>query len=312
MKAAIITEFGRAPHYGSFPDPVPDAEHQVVRVLASAVHQVVRSRASGTHYSSGDVLPLVPGIDCIALTEDGERVYTGGPPEPFGTLAELVPVPRGWATPVPDALDDATAAAALNPAASSWLSLAPLLAERPGATVLIHGATGVSGLLAVQVAQVLGAGRVVAAGRSASGLEEARNRGADATVALDAPLADQLTHAAPDGVDVIIDYLWGDRTRDLLVALLPGHRHPDRPLDLVEVGAVAGPSLPLDAAWLRSRPLRLRGSGLGSVGMAGMFRAIGDVLAAAAAGRLTIDFVTRPLAEVEDAWLGTERLVLIP
>lgn len=312
MKAAIVTEFGQPPRYGTFDDPVPDAEHDVVRVLAAAVHQVVRSRASGRHYSSTETLPMVPGIDGVALRADGVRVYTGGCPEPFGTLAESAPVPRGWGVPIPDAVDDATAAALVNPACSSWLPLAPLLSDRPDATVLIHGATGVSGLLAVQIARTLGAARVLAAGRSAARLERARDRGADATVVLDAALPERLAQAAPDGVDVIIDYLWGEPTRDLLVALLPGHRHPDRPLDLIEVGAVAGASLPIDAAWLRSRPLRVRGSGLGSVGPRAMFEAVGGVLDAAAEGRLNVDFITRPLAEVEDAWDGTERLVLIP
>lgn len=312
MKAAVVTDFEQAPHYGDFPAPVADESHQIVSVLAAAVHQIVRSKASGRHYSSTDVLPLVPGVDCVARTADGRRIYTGGTDEPYGTLAELAPAPLGWEVPVPDALDDATAAAIVNPATSSWLPLAPLLEARPGATVLIHGATGVSGLLAVQVANALGAGRVVAAGRSASGLNAAQQRGADAVLVLDEPLAPQLAEAAPDGVDVVIDYLWGERTRDLLLALLPGDRAPGDFLDLVEVGAVAGPLLALDASWLRSRPLRISGSGLGSVGPKAMFGAVGGVLRAAAEDRLSIDFVARPLAEVADAWTSADRLVLIP
>ncbi|HOQ54662.1 MAG TPA: zinc-binding dehydrogenase, partial [Micropruina sp.] len=182
----------------------------------------------------------------------------------------------------------------------------------PGATVLIHGATGVSGLLAVQVAKTLGAGQVVAAGRSRSGLARAKDRGADALLALDEPLAPQLEQAAPDGVDLVVDYLWGERTRNLLVALLTTERKPDSVLELIEVGSMVGPWMPLDAAWLRSRPLRISGSGLGSVGAEAMFRAVGGVLQAAAEGRLSIDFVTRPLSEVQDAWAMKERLVLIP
>lgn len=312
MKAAIVTDFALPPRYGDFPDPVPDEAHQVVTVLAAAVHQIVRGRASGRHYSSTDALPLVPGVDCVGRVADGRRVYTGGTEEPYGTLAELAPVPLGWEIPVPDALDDATAAAVVNPATSSWLPLAPLLKARPGATVLIHGATGVSGLLAVQVARLLGAGRVIAAGRSRAGLAVAQDRGADALLALDEPLAPQLAEAAPSGVDVVIDYLWGERTRDLLLALLPTDREPDAYLDLVEVGSMAGPSVQVDAAWLRSRPLRISGSGLGSVGPRAMFAAAGGVLRAAAEGRLSIDVVTRPLADVADAWSFSDRLVLIP
>lgn len=312
MKVAIVTDFDTAPQYGTLADPVADQGYRVVTVLAAGVHQLVRSRASGRHYSSTDVLPLVPGVDCVARTESGQRIYTGGTEEPYGTLAELAPVPIGWSVPVPDGLDDATAAAIVNPATSSWMPLAPRLAARPGATVLIHGATGVSGLLAVQVAKTLGAGQVVAAGRSRSGLARAKDRGADALLALDEPLAPQLEQAAPDGVDLVVDYLWGERTRNLLVALLTAERKPDSVLELIEVGSMVGPSMPLDAAWLRSRPLRISGSGLGSVGAEAMFRAVGGVLQAAAEGRLSIDFVTRPLSEVQDAWAMKERLVLIP
>ena len=192
------------------------------------------------------------------------------------------------------------------------MPLTPLLAERPDATVLVHGATGVSGLLAVQVAKVLGAARVIAAGRSETGLAKALGRGADALVLLDDPLAPQVQQAAPDGVDIVIDYLWGERTAALLPALLAGDRAPDRRLDLVEVGSVAGQTLAMHAAWLRSRPLRLSGSGLGSVGLKAMLGAVGGVLEAAADGRLTVDYVAQPLAEVEDAWPTGDRLVLVP
>lgn len=142
------------------------------------------------------------------------------------------------------------------------MPLTPLLAERPDATVLVHGAIGVSGLLAVQVAKVLGAARVIAAGRSETGLAKALGRGADALVLLDEPLAPQVQQAAPDGVDIVIDYLWGERTAALLPALLAGDRAPDRRLDLVEVarwrarpwpctrhGCAAGPCASAAVAW---------------------------------------------------------------
>lgn len=192
------------------------------------------------------------------------------------------------------------------------MPLTPLLGESPDATVFVHGATGVSGLLAVQVAKVLGAARVIAAGRSETGLAKALGRGADALVLLDEPLAPQVQQAAPDGVDIVIDYLWGERTAALLPALLAGDRAPDRRLDLVEVGSVAGQTLAMHASWLRSRPLRLSGSGLGSVGLKAMLGAVGGVLEAAADGRLTVDYVAQPLAEVEEAWPTGDRLVLVP
>lgn len=317
MKAAVVTAPGETPQYREFREPEPQEGEEIVSVLAAAVHRIVRSRAAGQHYSSGTELPLVPGVDAVALTADGRRVYTGGSPEPFGTLAERAPVPAGWAVPVPDALDDARAAAVVNPGTSSWLPLADLLGARSAvgaapATVLVHGATGVSGLLAVQVAQVLGAGRVVAAGRNPVALATARDRGADAVVHLDEDLPAQLADAAPDGVDVVVDYLWGERTAALLPALLRAERGPDRPLDVVEIGTLAGADLTLPGAWLRSRPLRLRGSGLGSVGPRAMFAAAAEVLDATARGDLTIDVESHPLADVARVWDTPGRMVLVP
>lgn len=327
MKAAIVEELGASPRYGDFQEPRPDADHVVVDVLASAVHVLVRARAAGLHYSSGSELPFVPGVDAVARTEDGRRIYTGGCPEPFGTLAERAPVARGYAVPVPDELDDAVAAALVNPGASSWAPLSELLGAGPAArgahaaadgeaqkTVLVHGATGVAGLLALQTSRLLGAGRVIAAGRPGAGLALAGEL-ADAVVDLDADLPAQLASAAPGGVDIVLDYLWGQRAAAILAALTGVGRDPGRPLDFVNIGSVAGERCEVPAAWLRSRPLRMRGSGLGSVTGSAQLAAATGVLGAAARGELALEVDVRPLAEVGEVWDApgsAGRLVLVP
>jgi len=165
MKAAVVSDFSAAPAYADFADPATRDGFVEVRMLAAGVHQLVRSVAGGAHYSSGDELPFVAGVDGVAVL-DGVRVYTGGCPDPLGTMAERTLVPSGWAVPVPDELSSELAAALVNPAMSSWL---PLVSRglQPGQTVLVLGATGAAGTLATQIALHLGAGRVIAAGRTA-------------------------------------------------------------------------------------------------------------------------------------------------
>ena len=173
----LFLGWGRAPRYGEFADPVVTDGRVEAEVLASAVHVIVRTIAAGRHYSSAVEPPFVPGLDGVVRLPDGRRVYAAGVQAPYGMLAERAAVPLRAAVDVPEGVSDATAAAIVNPAASSWLPLSRVGAE--GATVLVHGATGTSGLLAVQVARALGASRVVAAGRNAEGLARAAELGLD-------------------------------------------------------------------------------------------------------------------------------------
>lgn len=176
--------------------------------------------------------------------------------------------------------------------------------------MLVLGATGVSGGLAVQVAHRFGA-RVVAAGRDRGRLAETLDRGADAVIEL-ADLASGLGAAAPDGIDVVLDYAWGEPAAAAIDAIVRTPRDPALPIEHVQLGATAGRHLPLDAAALRSRSLRVTGSGLGSVDGPTMLRAVGGVLEAAAVGALSIAVEVHPLAEVASAWHREARLVFVP
>lgn len=321
MKAAVLHAFGQSPRYEDFPDPQATEGEVMVRVKAASLKNIERMMASGSHYDCLPALPCVCGVDGVGLLDDGARVYCGGARPPYGMMAERTVVSRAWCLPVPEEVDDVTAAALPNPALSAWLSLIWRAHLQPGETVLILGATGVAGQLAVQIAKHLGAERVIAAGRNPRVLTTLRDLGADATIALD--LSDQeltaafIREAGPRRFDVVLDYVWGHPTEVLLQALT---RH-----DLkiaasrtrwVEIGEMAGPTIALSAAALRSSGLELYGSGGGSVPHEAIFEAFPEVWALAQRGKLRIKTESIPLADVEHAWqqrdLDGRRLVLVP
>jgi len=261
MKAAVLHALGDAPRYEDFAEPTPDKDEALVSVRAASLKSSDKMMADGSHYDSLRRLPAVVGLDGMGLLEDGTRVYCGAPRPPYGTMAETTVVPRAFCLPVPDAVDDLTAAALPNPAMSSWLALSWRAKLEPGETVLILGATGVAGRLAVQVARHLGAGRVVGAGRNAEALAALAGLGADATIRLegsDSELEEAFARQAGDGgYDVVLDYLWG-RPTEALVAALTGHDLMAEPTRtrLVQIGEMAGPILRLPAEACAARAWR--------------------------------------------------------
>ena len=168
MQAAVLHKLGSAPRFEQFENPVAGDGEVLVKVLAASLKNIDKGMAGGGHYASFRDLPVVCGVDGVGTLESGERVFFGGSRRPFGTMAEKTVAPRAFCFRLPDELDDATAAALPNPAASSWLPLKWRAGLKPGETVLVLGATGAAGKLAVQIAKILGAGRVIAAGRDGS------------------------------------------------------------------------------------------------------------------------------------------------
>jgi NADPH:quinone reductase-like Zn-dependent oxidoreductase len=321
MNAAVLHALGESPRFEDFADPVPTEGEVLVRIKAASLKNVDKMMASGSHYERFPRLPCVCGIDGVGLLDDGTRVFCGGARPPYGMMAERTVVARAWCLPVPEKLDDVTAAALPNPALSAWLSLAWRARLRAGETVLILGATGVAGQLAAQIARHLGAGRVVAAGRNRRVLARLQALGADATVPLDLPdeeLAGAFVReAGSNGYDVVLDYVWGHPTEVLLGALT---RHDVKVAAgrtrVVEIGEMAGPTIALPAAALRSSGLELYGSGGGSVPHEAIFDAFPKMWALAADGKLRIETERVPLADVERAWqqrdLDGRRLVIVP
>ena len=303
MQAAVINALGQPPMYQSFREPDAGEGEVVVQVRAAGLHPVVKTMASGSHYASGGEVPMVPGIDGVGNLEDGSRVFFTFARKPWGSMCERTVCPRSRCLPLPDGLNDGIAAALPNPGMSAWLSLKERAQVMPGETVLVLGATGVAGQLALQVARHLGAGRVIAAGRNVGAIETGA---ADAIVSLAEPedaIREAFSQEASRGIDVVIDYLWGRPTELLLEALAKGFRtRGTRRSRLVEMGESAGKTITLPGATLRSIDLKIMGGGFGSIPLDQVFEAIPKLFELAASGILRIDVERVPLAEVESAW----------
>ena len=320
MKAAVLRKLGEAPRFEEFAEPVAGADEVVVRVRAASLKSIDRQLASGTHYASPRELPVVCGTDGVGDLEDGTRVLFGGARKPYGVMAERTVAPPAFCFPVPTGMDDATAAALPNPGVSAWLSLTQRAKLSAGETVLILGATGVTGQLAMQISKLLGAKRVTGAGRNEQMLGRLRELGADATIQLDQPqdaLKEEFAREAGDeGFDVIIDYLWGRPTEALLAAITkPEFALVMKQTRLVQIGESAGPAIALPAAVLRSTALTIMGTA-GIPSRPVLMDAMAQVLARGARGELRILTASVPLRDVDRAWQRQEssgrRIVLIP
>ena len=322
MKAGIIRAAGTTPVYADFESPVASEGKELIAVRASALSPLSKSRASGSHYSSEGVFPSVAGVDGVGLTANGQRVYFALPESPYGAFAEKSLVRPGYWIAVPDGLDDITAAAIANPGMSAWAALVIRAALQPGETVLVNGATGSAGGVAVQLAKYLGAAKVIATGRNESELEKLKSLGADVAIqfALDADhpqgakeYEQALTAEFAHGIDVVVDYLWGLSAQTIIVAIAKaaGDGHPVR---FVHVGGASGEhTIELPGAALRSSAITLMGSGIRSVPLPKLLDAIRNVFDAAGPGKFQIATKAVPLSAIEENWNAKvkERIVFV-
>jgi NADPH:quinone reductase-like Zn-dependent oxidoreductase len=317
MHAAVVTSFDAPPRYLEFPIPVPHGENEiVVDVLAAGLHPRVRSQANGSHYTSTDELPLVPGIDGVGRGPDGALRYFILPDTTMGAMAEQTVVDVRRSVVLPESSDPIAVAAAMNPAMSSWVALRQRIKFDAGQSVLVLAATGNAGRMAVQVAKLFGAGRIVAAARGADRLAELPALGATDTVLLEGEaddIAKRLGQAAGN-VDVVIDYLWGEPGAAAMVAVVTARADEGQPLTWIQVGSVAGPLAPVPSAALRSTRLQIVGSGQGSVSPREIRAELPQLAAEITKGTFTIDAKAVPLADVEQAWADKtrQRVVLVP
>jgi NADPH:quinone reductase-like Zn-dependent oxidoreductase len=321
MKAGIITAAGKPPVYGDFDEPAASEGKELITVSASALSQFSKSRSSGSHYSSGAVFPSVAGADGAGRTADGRRVYFVLPEAPFGALAEKSLVDSKQCVAVPEGLDDATAAAIANPGMSAWAALVNRACLQPGETVLVNGATGTAGGLAIQLAKHLGAGKVIGTGRNGSELEKLLSLGADVAIPFGVGSgnptgAKQYEQALiPEfayGVDVVIDYLWGESAKTIIVAIAKAVED-GRPVRFVHVGGASREeNIELPGAALRSSAIQLMGSGIKSVPFPKLLEAIRNVFDSVVPAKLQIATKTAPLSAIEETWdaPGKPRIVL--
>lgn len=321
MKAAVVDRPGGVPEYRDVPEPVTGEGEVLVTVEAVAVENVDRAIVAGTHYTAGPfqaALPAIPCFDGIGRLPDGTLVGFGGLKPPAGALAERVVVPAAYTAPIPEGIEPAIAATLSSAISAMSMRTAGGLSE--GETVLVQGATGVAGRLAVQIARLLGAGRIVATGRDDAALASLTGPdgiGADATITTavgDEELVEAYRAQAGDGYDVVIDYLWGRPTELLARALTPESFALPKPTRLVQIGEAAGPDLRLPAAALRTSGLELYGAARNLA--AGMAEAYGQVVEWIRGGELAVDVTTMPLSRITEAWQRTDlrgsRLVIVP
>jgi len=310
MRAAVLREYG-VPSAGELEEPSAGPGQAVVEVLAAGLNPVDVAICAGRFYAGKPPLPSVAGREGVAML-DGRRVYFDAPIAPFGSMAERSLVDPGSTYPVPDGLDDGVAVALGISGLAAWLALTWRANLQPGEHVLVLGASGVLGQIAVQGAKLLGAARVVAAARSQEGLERCLALGADAAVRLGEPddLPAALAAAADGRIDVVIDPLFGEPFVAAVNAASFGAR-------IVQIGAGAGAEATLSSAPIRGKMLVLMGHTNFAAPPEVKREAYGKLAAAAARGEIVVDVDRIPLEQVAEAWerlvAGSHRkLVLVP
>lgn len=309
MKAAVMFSQEGMPQYVEVPDPVVQKEGEVlVSVKAVALKHFDKGRAKGTHYSTGGNKQeaKIIGGDGVCLLPDGTRVYALGA---SGMMAEKAIVERDRIVILPAGLDDVTAAALPNAIIGAAMALRFRAGIEPGDTVLVNGATGFTGRVAVQIAKHYGAKRVIATGRNPRSLEELRELGADEVVPIQQ--SDELFSArlkelhGETSFNVVVDYLWG-HTAEMILNLLKGRGEFTGRTRFVSVGSMTGDLIRLSAAALRSADLQISGSGLGSWTKGQVRMLFGEMLPEmfqlAAEGKLRIGTVSVGIGDIGKLW----------
>lgn len=309
MKAAVVYKKGSMPQYSEFPEPIVQNEEEILlHVKAVAITNLDKGKASGKHYSSENESQngFVVGSDAVGLLEDGRRVYARGI---SGTIAEKAIVEKNRIVLLPDGISDTVASALPNAVAGSAMALKFRAGIKAGETVLINGATGFTGQIAIQLAKYYGAKKVIVTGRNEQTLQGLLKLGADEIVSLNqdsesfiAQIKEIHNHTP---IDIILDYLWGNPA-SLLLKALQGTGSFTHKVRFVTIGAMAGESIELSSGTLRSTNLQLLGSGLGSWTKEEVkllfLEILPEIFALAAQNKLQVNVEKVELSEIEKAW----------
>lgn len=310
MHAAVVTSIDSPPVYREHPEPVATGDHEiVVDVLAAALHHLTRAKAAGTHYSSSStgVFPIVPGVDAVVRDPRGNLRYAALDDTTLGTFADRTVIDVRRSIPLPAGADPVRIAAGMNPAMSSWVALRRRIDFTPGQCVLILGATGSAGRMAVQIAKLFGASRVIAAGRDITRLPALTALGADETITFD-----KIDRAAD--ADVVLDYVWGDRSAQAMLPLLTARADRGAPLTWIQIGSMAGELAAIPSVALRAARLQIVGSGIGSIAPRDLLAELPELAATLTAGAVEVPARAVPLATIGQEWNTetSDRLVFIP
>jgi NADPH:quinone reductase-like Zn-dependent oxidoreductase len=323
VKAAVIHAFGDIPRYEEFPDPVLDQDDTLIQVHAAVLENFDKMTAAGKHYASTHLFPAFPAVvghSGVGTLADGTLVTFGGVTPPYGTMAQIAVVPqryRMYLTPVPEGVTASVAAALPASALTALLPLKYGDKLQSGETVLINGATGVSGKVALQIAKLLGAGRIVGTGRDEEGLRSIMQLGADAGIDLkqsDEDITEALLQEAGQGYDIVLDFLWGHPTELLLRTLVPKEaRLATHRTRLIQIGEAAGSTVSLSAEMLRTSGLEM--TGVGNIPPEVVPEGMQQVWAWIQTRQLQIDIEEVPLLEIAEAWQRKtegKRIVIVP
>ncbi|HEU4451035.1 MAG TPA: zinc-binding alcohol dehydrogenase family protein [Gaiellaceae bacterium] len=306
MRAALVTEIGRLPELGEAPEPARGAGEALVRVLAVPLNPIDVNVAAGRFYGGHPPLPFVAASEAVGRVVDGESLAAGTLVWAHGAglgvardgvLRELLAVPEDVLVAVPDGTDPALAGALGVAGVAGWLPVTYRARVREGETVLVLGATGTVGIVALQAARLLGAGRIVAAGRRPEALARARRLGADAVVSLaEDDLAGALQEACGgEGPDYVVDPLWGEPVAAAARAAARGAR-------IVNIGQSAGAVAPLASADVRGKQLEILGYSNFGTPREVMDREYLRLLEHAAAGEVEVEIERFPLERLAEAW----------
>ncbi len=297
VRAAILSAYGDVPSPGEFDLPAAADGQEVVDVEVAGLNPIDVSLASGTFYAGAPALPYVVGREGVGRTAAGARAYFDGPVPPSGSIAARALVASSSLLPVPGDVDAGVAVACGIAGLAAWLALEWRAELRPGETVLVLGAGGTVGRIAVQAAKLLGAGRVVAAGRDAGTLADLASGGADATVQIDAvdDLAAALRDACEGGPNVTVDPVWGAPAAAAVDAAAFGARH-------VQLGQSAGATAELSSRSVRGKLMSILGHTNFAAPAEVKADAFARMVAHAAAGEIQVEVERVPLDAIADAW----------
>lgn len=315
MRAAVVAGPGIGPVCSNFPEPDPMPGQESLELVAAGVHHVTKAIAAGRHYGSAHRYPLIAGVDAVARTADGRLVFTGFPRAPWGTMAERLVTP--FSLELPQGADPLAIAAGVNPGMSGWFALTGRREERGEiGTVLVLGATGMSGSMAVQSAFALGAQRVVAVGRNPESLERLSARGATTVSLATGDPAEAIAAALGDEApSLVLDYVWGPVAEATFAVLgRRGLAEDEGDITYVQIGSLGGPDAAVPAALLRSRKIRIVGSGVGSVSTERTMAELPRIMRLIADGALEAPATAYSLERVGEAWAhgGPGRAVIVP
>jgi NADPH2:quinone reductase len=278
MRAARLHELGGVPQIDEIDPPSAEA----VRASAGALNPVDISIGSGRFHGGTPPMPYIVGSEVVGTTPDGRRVWVRG----RELLSELVdPVTALWVFDIPEGVSDDAALAAGIAGLTAWLAVTWRAPVQPDDTVLVLGASGALGSVAVQAAKLLGAARVIGAARRADLVPDAADEVFD--LSADGP--------APEAT-LIVDALWGEPIERALAAAAQGVR-------VVHLGQSAGPVARLESGWVRGKGAAILGHSLVSHTPEDVAGAGYPTLAAHIRdGEIKVDTESYPLDEIAEAW----------